>query len=421
MEASKVIIAVYDSTTARCLKPIGENLSRQVDVEYLLLDELLPRSTMDSNLSAENFQPCRRASNYVNSGLLQRINEVERSYPVAEVMMQRLLEDNISPEITYDITGYLNDANPDVFVCGHDLLPFLKHIIRSSHSSDFKSVVVQHGINRPDLEDASTLPGVPDLLSPNTDPNNKFLEKIKRRIGFNYGAFLFCNPYVDELYTLGDFFTRLIGDLREDYPCFGKTNVVTAGSTEYNSTSIQPHDPEVSSAVFLSQWQYEHDIWDSEQQSYIVERLKQVEQESNIPITVRPHPKDSAEKMEEFFSDFEISYENRLSEDIDYHDAVLTVDSTALYTGVIAGKVCGIIQTPWNEVTLRPFTHEHIVQITSSQHDLKSGGKQCSNQTQRSYLKECCFIPALYSDNDYESSIELVENRIKMLCNNLSS
>jgi hypothetical protein len=416
MSTSKVIIAVYDSTTARSLKPLGERLSEQADVEYLLLDELLPRSSMDSEISVENFHPYKRASNYVNSNILQKVNEIERSYPVAEIMIQRLIEDNITPEITYDINGYLEEVSPDVFVCGHDLLPFIKHIIKSSQTSHFKSVVVQHGINRPDLENPSTLPGAPNLLSPETDPNYRFLEKIKRRIGFNHGAFLFCNPYVDEVYTLGDFFTNLLVDLRDSYPCFGKTNVVTAGSTEYNPTGIQQYDPEISDAVFLSQWQYEHNIWNSKQQSYIVQKLKKVESQANISITIRPHPKDSDEKMKNFFPDFDISHEENLLKDVNNHDAVLTVDSTALYTGVIAGKVCGVLQTPWNEITLRPFSHEHIVQITPSRYDLRSSGRKRSNETQRSYLKECCFIPSLYSDNDYNSPVELVANRVKSLC-----
>lgn len=416
METPRVVIAIYDSTTARCLKPIGKDLSERVDVEYLLLDELLPRSTMGSEISEAEFLPCRRASNYLNSDWLQGLNEVERAHPVRAVIVQRLLEDNISPELTYDISGYLDDAEPDVFVCGQDLLPFLKHVIKWSHTDDFESVVVQHGINRPDLENPSSLPGVPDLLSPDRTPRYWPIEYLKRRLGFNYGAFLFCNPYVDELYTLGEFFTNLVSDLRSDYPCFGKTDVVTAGSTEYNPTAVEAYEGDVSSAVFLSQWQYEHNIWDAEQQSYITDRLTAVEQASDISITVRPHPKDSTAKMEQFFSEFEISQEAGLHEDIERHDAVLTVDSTALYAGAIAGNACGVIQTPWNEITLKPFTHEHIVQVTPSANDVASEAAERSRETQTDYLRECCFVPALENKCPYDSPVDLVSSRIEALC-----
>lgn len=414
METPKVVIAIYDSTTARCLKPVGEYLRSEVDVEYLLLDELLPRSAMGTELADEDLQPNRHASNYVKSEYLQKLNEIERAHPIVSVMIQRLVEDNISPELTYDLSGYLADSNPDVFVCGHDTLPFLKHIIRYSHDREFKTAVVQHGINRPDLENPSSLPGIPDPLSPDLDPTNWTVELIKRRIGFDHGAFLFCNPYVDELYTLGQFFTNLIGDLRKNYPCFGKTKLITAGSTEFNPTTITPYKPNISSGLFLSQWQYECDLWNSTQQSYIVDRLKQIEDESGIRITVRPHPKDSPEKIDQYFSDFDISTDSDIRTDIDAHDAILTVDSTALYLGAIKRKLCGIIQTPWDEITFLPFTHEHILEITGPV-NLHAVAQERSVTTQKSYLTDCCFVPAIATDSEYTSPVELVSKRIQRL------
>lgn len=412
---SRVIFAVYDSTTARCLQPVARSLPGRVDVEYLLLDELLPRSAMGSSLSTEEFQPCRRASSYVNSELLQSLNEVENPHPVGTIVSQRLIEDNISPQITYDIDGYLADADPDVFVSGHDQLPFIKHIIERSHKQDFRAVVVQHGINRPDLENPSSLPGVPSLLSPDVNPRCQLLERLKRRIGFRYGAFLFCNPYIDELYTLGEYFTKLIKNLRGSYPCFGKTDVVTAGSTEYNPSGVTEYQSEVSSALFLSQWQYEHNIWTAQQQSLIVRQLERIESETDISITVRPHPKDSKSKIESFFSQFATSTDSDLESDIAAHDAVLTVDSTVLYAGAIQGKVCAVVQPPWDEVTFRPFTHEHIIEVTDSNIDISAAGAERSVETQRSYLTECCYVPAFDPSCSYSSPVEFVSARIEQM------
>lgn len=408
----KVVFAVYDSTSARCLQPIANQMENKCEIEYLLLDNLLPRSSMKSEISEDEFQPYRRASHYVKSEFLQRLNNVEKPHPIGTIIFQRIVEDNISPEISYDIPDYLSDSQPDIFITAHDQLPFLKHIIKESQRREFNSVLIQHGINRPDLEDPSNIPGVPNLLSPSRFPTFGPFEYLKRRIGFKYGAYLFCNPFIDEVYTFGEFFTKLLGELRTEYPCNGDTEITTAGTTEYDPGSVEDYSSDISSAIFLSQWQYEHDIWRKDEQEYISSFLKELANNTGIPITIRPHPKDSQSKISKFYSDFNISDKADIWEDIRSHDMIITIDSTAIFLGVLLGKSCGIIQPPWDNITFRPFTHPHIIQINDSTIDLRKSAAKRTCRTQISYLNECCFVPNQDKGSPFDSPTELITSSI---------
>lgn len=412
MTYPKIVFAIYDTTSYRCLSPIARNLRSDASVEFLLFDDLLQMARKP--LPKGELSPHRNAVDYVRNPVSKKINQISRQQPIPEIIVQRLLEDNVSARLAYDISGYLDDANPDVFVSAHDILPFIKHLIEESHRRDFKSVVVQHGINRPFLENPSDMPGIPNLLSPSVEPQSSVFERVKRRLGFRHGPFVFCNPYVDELYTFGDFFTDLLSELRSHYPNFGKTDVITTGSSEFNPSDVEHFERSVRSALFLSQWQYENGDWNDDQQRTIVGMLELVEDQYDTTVAVRPHPKDSIEKMRSFFTEFPISTDSDLETVIGEHDLILTVDSTAIFQGVLQGKVCGVVQPPWDPSSFLPFTHEHIVQITSDQSYPPDEVSQ-STATQRDYLHQCCYVPSLDSTNRYSSPVEYISDRILLI------
>lgn len=411
---SKIVFALHDSVSYRCLKPIADALRTRSEVEYILFDDLL--KTGKKQIPTSSLSKYRRAFDYVKHDFFRQLNSVDKQQPLLTIAVQRLIEDNISSKFAYEIDRLIRDTNPDVFVAAHDILPFIKHIIAESHRRDFSTAVVQHGINRPFLEDPTSVPGVPKFLTPSPGKVGPY-EYIKRRVGFRHGAFVFCNPYVDELYTFGDFFTKTIANLRSEYPCFGKTNVRTTGSTEYNPICIAPYNPGRKSALFLSQWQLENEEWSDHQQNKVVDRVERFERNTGVRVHVRPHPKDSKEKIDRYFSDFKTSNSPSLKEDIDQHDVILTVDSTAIFQGIIEGKVCGVVQPPWQRIHFPPFTHEHIIQIGSNEVKLDEEIKLRSHRTQRDYINRFCYTPDINDRCSATTPVELVAEAISNLAN----
>ncbi|WP_206742058.1 hypothetical protein [Haloferax sp. ATB1] len=150
---------------------------------------------------------------------------------------------------------------------------------------------------------------------------------------------------------MGDFFTERIRKLREQYPCNGAGTVTTVGYSEFNPGSIKPVETNAESALFLSQWQYEAGSWTEQQQKQLADILRTFQRKNNLNLRVRPHPKDSEEKISRFFNDFQLSRGAGLESDIENHDIVLTVDSTALLRAVLRGKVPGVIDLPWEQNT----------------------------------------------------------------------
>lgn len=398
----KAVFAVHDSTTSKNLYPIAEKLPETISVEYLLLDDFFG----ESGVSAEKLQPYRRATEYVRRDFLVRINQRRRPGPLPVAAFQRLLDDRISPYIAYRLAEYMEDAAPDLFVCGHDRLPFIKHVIKLCYDRGVPSVVVQHGLQN--LQHVSADLELLDYVRPSTEPLSSRIENLKRWAFYNYGAYIFCNPYVDFVYTIGDFFTDEIENLRSDYPCFGKTSVVTTGYPEYDLSEIRPYDSCITSGLFLSGWEYEAGEWSDDTQNLIAERLKQIEKANGIDIVVRPHPKDSEEKLTRFYADFEISTEDDITADIARHDLVLSVYSTALLLAVAEGKVCGVLRIPWEQNRFGPFDDPHVLEIAADRLEVHDRATQRSVETQKRYLRRYCYIPAVHGCSDLGSPTEYI-------------
>jgi hypothetical protein len=393
MSGRKAVFALHDTTTLKNFRPIVEALPESVSVEYLLLDRLFDESP---GLPREELSPSREATDYVRAEFFQRINHRTRPGSLHVEAFQRVLEDRISPHVAYDLRRYWRDANPDLFVCGHDRLPFVKHVIRTCHERGVPSAVVQHGVQnlRPVASDSVLI----DYLKPSVNPRLPRVEFVKRWLFHRYGAYIFCNPYLDAVYTMGDFFTEEVRALREDFPAFGKTAVVTAGYPEYDLREVTPYDPTVENCVFLSGWEYEAGEWDERTERLIAERLRRVAEVNGVDVTVRPHPKDSRAKVERFYGDFEISDVASLEADVERHDLVLTVFSTAVMLGVARGKPCGVIDLPWRQNDFGPFQDPHLVPVTESNVEVRERARERSRETQERYLRRYCFIPAVHGD-----------------------
>lgn len=404
-------------TTYRNLAPIAERISEHHDVEYLVFDNLLQSAdpSDSSSLPLNKLTPHRLADNYTKTHIADAFHQTPRSKK--KVAVQRILEDNISPNLIYDLKSYINDANPDVFVTGHDRLPFIKHIMRYSKEMNFRSVVIQHGINRPGLEFRNGQPiNRQGIFRPSIEPCSWTFEKIKRRIGFNYGAFLFCSPYADEVFTMGDFFTKRLKKLRSQYPCNGTGKVTTTGYAEFNPSSITPVERKKESALFLSQWQYEAGSWSDKNQEQLVEVLRSFERRNNLSLTIRPHPKDSEEKLSTFFGDFSVSRDSELEDDINSHDIVLTVDSTALLRAILKGKVPAVVDLPWEQNRFPPFTHEHVLSISEDSSSLDQSISGLSETTQANYLQRFCYVPSLDNSSKFDSPQECLVSKILDVC-----
>lgn len=406
----RVVFAVHDSTEYKNLHLIAERLPETISVEYLLLDDLFN----EAGVPAEKLQPSRRATEYVRHDFHVWINQRRRPGPLHVAAFQRLLNDRISPHIAYRLTEYLDDAAPDLFVCGHDRLPFIKHVIKTCHDRGIPSVVVQHGIQN--LQHVPADVEILDYLRP-TNPLSSRIEYLKRWAFYNYGAYIFCNPYVDFVYTIGDFFTDKIENLRSEYPCSGNASVVTTGYPEYNLSEIRPYEPDITSGLFLSGWEYEAGEWSDDTQRQIAERLKQIEKTNGINIVVRPHPKDSEEKITRFYSDFKISMEDDITADIARHDLVLSVYSTALMLAVAEGKVCGVLRIPWEKNHFGPFQDPHMLEITADRLEVHDRARQLSTETQKNYLRRYCYIPAVHDRLNRGSPAEYIASRLTDLAN----
>lgn len=418
-----IVFAIYDSTTYRTLVPIAEELKSDYFVQFLLLDGLLPRANSPSKEKEGGSLPRHGLNNtvdvmdYVKSDLITRLNAKERPRPIHQIILNRALEDNAPPQVLFDLDQFVDDTDPDLFVCGHDGTSFVKHIIKRLSKTTTSTVVIQHGMNRPLLEFPPSIRGVPNFLAPSINPRVKWFEFLKRRFGYRYGAFPFCNPYTDEVYTIGDFFTERITRLRSDYPCSGGSSVQTVGSPEYNPDCSEPFDSAVDSIVFLSQWQYEGGQWNDDQQQWVVNKLAEISEKNGFETAVRPHPKESENKIEQFFSRFKVSTDRSLEEDVAEHDMALTVDSTAILEGVLQGKVCGVLQPPWNHNKFPPFTHRHILQLDNDSSSLweDTHVEDLSEGSQRDYLQRYCYVPNNDPEHMSNTPRELIATKLREL------
>lgn len=401
MKRKTAIFAVEDQTSFRALKPIANYIAPHFEVRILYLDSLFKNDNREISLRREKIP--FEGDDFTNYVRFERFQTLPRSTP--RRILQRLLLDNISHRITFKVDAYLNSVNPDVVVSAVDQVPFLRQLIVRAYHRDIKTVVLQHGTYERALD--------PELLKykpffPNATPEPSWFEYLKRRIGFKYGIGIYCNPYVDTLLTLGKFFTQRIKFLRSDYPDFGHTKIITTGSPEYDS-NVQSYNPKMESAIFLSQQQYEGGEWGWETQEKLIDVLDQINDQ--IPITVRPHPKDSIDKIENFSQYFTVSRNNCLLEDVKRHDIIISINSTALFEGIIRGKVCGTIQLPCYRVTQAPFTHNHLIQFGSDLTNIEQAAEMRSEGTQRDYFDQFCYMPSIVDDG-HESSLDLIVDKI---------
>jgi hypothetical protein len=374
-----------------------------MDVEFLFLDTLF--GTADGDDRAVRIQkddvpyPSRDLTTYVRHPVFETI---PNSWGLLQKVFQRASLDNVSPRIGYDISRYLVDADPDLFVSHTDQAPFIRHLIYESHGRDFETATIQHGMYEHDLT-LENFEG--NLFYPNLSPQFESIERLKRRLGFRFGISQYSHPYSDILFTMGAFFTDRIGYFRRQHTVDGKTDIVTSGSPEYPGP-VEQYDPDVESVLFLSQHKYEGGIWDQDQQNRIIELLRELD--DTHPLTVRPHPKESREKFDNLAPDLTLSETDNLTDDVARHDAVVTVDSTALFEGVIQGKVCATLHPPWEPKTFEPLVHTHILQLGSNEMNLDRRGDERSRETQREYLEEFCYVPSEDEGTAAETPTEFI-------------
>lgn len=386
------VFAIHDGTTYRNLRPIADALPTAVDVEFLLLDDLFG----DDGVPADDLQPHRRATDYVRDDLFVRLNRRSRPAGLGMEGLQWVLEDLCTARIPYRLDTYLADADPALFVCGHDRLPFVKHVLRRCQKRGVPTAVVQHGIQR--FEHLPADSRLVDALRPTRNPTVPALETAKRRLLYQYGAYIFGNPYVDAVFTIGEYFTDQIRAARAEYPCSGHGTVTTTGYPEYGLTDMAPYDPAVDSAVYLSGWEYELGEWGQATERQIADRLAGIVAANDVDLRVRPHPKDSAEKIEQFYADIPVSDEPDLATDIDRHDLVVTVYSTALLLAAARGKVCGVLRIPWERNRFGPFEADHVLEIDEDRTDVHDRATARSTETQRRFLERFCYVPPVHGD-----------------------
>lgn len=386
-----VVFAVEDWTTYRALEPVASELADEARVEFLLADALY-----DGSDEAVDLDPLRDRHEYRDlTDYVRGPVDLFGRFPGGPLRAaaQKGVADDLSHRLAYDVAGYLDDADPDVFVSGMDSLPFVRHLIRAAHGGRPTTMTLQHGLYVNNLS-AETIEDRYGPLSVSLSPDRPRLERLKRWLGFRYGIGVYCNPYVDRVLTLGEFFTDRIGALREDYPCFGHATLRATGSPEYD-TAVEPYDPGVESALFLSQPLYERGHWTESQQRRALSILD--EATGDVPVTVRPHPKASDEKVATIESAFPVSTEADLAADIASHDAVITLYSTALCQGVIQGAVPAVLDVPWSGPYASgsdwgPFGDEHVVRLDAST-DLRAAARRRSTDTQRAFLRQYFRMP----------------------------
>lgn len=401
-----IVFAIEDLTSYRTLAPVMDGFAESADVEVLLLDALY-ESTGDHRvveIDADEFDfDCRDFTDYVriNHPLFTRF-----SRSTAENLVHRMIADNVSSSIPYEIDRYVAEVDPDVFVAAVDMLPFVRHLIRKLSDCDCLTVVVQHGIYQ-EFMDYSYIRS--RSIPPSFSPRFQSIENMKRRIGYPNGITIYGHSYLDLVCSMGEFFTQRLSELRTGYPYSDNTVLSTTGTPEYD-LELREYDSNAGDVLFLSQQQYEAGKWNKDSQLELTEILEKVNEKSQV--TIRPHPKDSKEKLNYFRSKFAVSHNKPLKEDIREHDIILTINSTALFESVIQGKPSGVIHVPDYDIDFEPFIHEHLIQIRDGNEDLANLAERRSVNTQHDYLQQYCYMPVLDGNTQEETSTELILNQI---------
>lgn len=403
-----VVFGCFSSTEYQVLEPVAESLSEVMDIEFLLFHSFIDETSDHRNSGIKSTEISFSTVDATDYVTYDAFMALPASISLPRAGLQRFLVDNVTPRIGYEVGRLLRDLDPNLFVSAVDQQPFLRHIIRAAHDRSFPTATIQHGLYEYalDPDKIQNRPLFPDLSS--SSP----IELLKRRIGFRYGITEYAHPYTDLVTTFGDFFTERITQLRSGYPCFGKTDVVTTGSPEF-SGSIEPYGSKVDSLLFLSQQQYEGGVWNWEHQQRVVDRL--VELDDQVPVTVRPHPKNAEKVVENMAEHLSLSRNDDLATDIAAHDAVATINSTALFEAAIQGKVCCVLQFPWHRIDFSPFTHDHVVQIESADISLETQATRRSVETQQDYLDYFCYLPGEDTESTADDSSELIVRQLQQL------
>jgi len=416
MSSPDIVIAIHDNTSFKCLKPIADYLDEYASIEYLKLDSFfnsknerrdvhIPQSELD--------YPFKEAEDYIRipTETFKYYRGTEDDLPRA--VIHKLVMDHAPGDIPYYSNKYLEETQPDAFICGVDQFPMIKSLIEACDEKNITTAAVQHGT----YERALDFDKVEDKpLFPNFSDGKTIVEQVKRHLGWKYGLTFYCHPNLDYVFTLGDFFTNRIGEFRELAKTQTNTNITTTGSPEYD-TPISEYTDDANSILFLSQQQYEESYWSWEEQQKLVEMLVELDQ-TTAPVTVRPHPKDSQKKLNVFDERLAISNSKSLSEDIGDSDFILTINSTAIFEGVRQGKPCGVLQLPWFDIKFEPYVDEHIIQVEGatlhSENEINIGkeAKKRTSKTQREYLKSFCYSPQIDPSSKFNSSTEFIGEKV---------
>lgn len=412
MTAATVAVAVEDVPSYRALRPVADALADRATVEFLWVDSFFdPDSGKRIPDSIRGRHPHRSVGEFV------RVDApVFTRFPtgLGDAVAQKLLLDAVSHRPVYDTAGYLDAVEPDLLVAAMDSLPFVRHLFRDASERGVATAALQHGFYPKNL-DPAWLEERNGPLSPRFDPLVPPLERLKRRVGYRYGVTVYTNPWVDEVLTLGTFFRRRIAALRAQYPCEGAGTVSVTGSPEYDG-EVVPYEPATGSLLFLSQQQYEGGHWSDAQLSWMVDRLAALDE--SVDVTVRPHPKDSREKRARYAERVTVSEEDDLAADVAAHDVILTTHSTAVTEGVIQGKLCGVVEVPWDDgvthQSFPPLRHRHLLRVRDGDVDLEGAAAERSEATQREFLRRFCFTPGAF-DAGAGSSTETIAARLDAL------
>lgn len=409
-QSPRVVFAAEDETSYQILKRVADVLTREADIEFLFLDRFINAADDDRNVKINKETipfDYRDVDPYLRTKYFDSIPQ-----SLQKATLQRLALDTLTYRHAYDVQGFLRETKPDLVVSAIDQCPFLRHLIAEAHEQSVKTATLQHGIYEYalDPQQVSSRP-----FFPNVNRSVGMYERIKRRTGFRYGITEYAHPYTDVVMTLGDYFTRQIAFFRETYPCFGKTALKTTGSPEFQG-QIQDYDGTVDSVLFLSQQQLEGGVWEWSEQRRLVDCLRSLD--DLIDVSIRPHPKDSPEKVQHYQNELDVDEVASLGESIQCYDAVLTVNSTAIFEGVIQGKACGVLQLPWYEVDFKPFTDKHIIQVKAENPEICRPARSRSRQTQQDYLDQFCYMPGEDETTDKNDSVDAIISYLYSLLNN---
>jgi hypothetical protein len=404
----KALFCIGTNTAYQAISPVIDEVANQYEVEYLFFDSFFNRSENDPRtVTLEKTGIPHEYSNvseYVNHPVFE---STPKSWSTIRKIWQRTLLDNISSKIAFDVDRCLAELDPDIIVTAGDQFPFVRHLIHYCHGTNRTTIAIQHGMYGYDLSKSG---GQSGFFEPKYGSDGALFERLKRRFGYRFGTGAYLNPYTDTVLTLGEFFRERIDDLRDEYPCFGHTELLTTGSPEYDG-NVKQYQPRAKSVLYLSVHKLEGGAWDADQHNQIIKRLASIN--DRYDLTIRPHPKEPSEKINQYYSEFEVSTENSLSEDVENHDVILTVDSTAILEGVIQGKVTAILQPPWKHKRFDPLVDEHMIQVTNATPDFEHEAAARSVKTQREYLSRYCCMPSLEASIEVNSSVEMIADIIR--------